>query len=314
MLPTTGKQFFFTPYTMTEGIAPFTVPGLAEPAKTWFKTFGDFSTNSTPLIVLHGGPGACHDYLLPLTDLNVPLVFYDQIGNGLSTHLPEKNGDEEFWSVDLFKDELDNLIGYLGLKDRPIDIYGHSWGGMLAAEWAVTESSSNLRRLIISNSLASMDTWRIGMDSLKAQLPSCIRDVLDMAEKTENFTTPEYNNAIEYFYKRHLSLARPWPAPEVEAALNWFATDGTTYETMYGPSELYITGNLRNWTIIPELHKIKVPTLLINADMDEAQDVTMQPFSDNIKDSKWIKMKNAAHFSHVDKREEYIQHVQSFLI
>jgi proline-specific peptidase len=339
MLPTTGNQLSFTPYTMTEGIAPFIVPGLAEPAKTWFKTFGDFSTNSTPLIVLHGGPGACHDYLLPLTDLNVPLVFYDQIGNGLSTHLPEKNGDEEFWSVDLFKDELDNLIGYLGLKDRPIDIYGHSWGGMLAAEWAVTESSSNLRRLIISNSLASMDTWRIGMDSLKAQLPSCIREVLDEAEKTENFTGPAYNNAIEYFYKRHLSLARPWPAPEVEAALNWFATDGTTYETMYvyralrhdepmymtcvlmttaiyryGPSELYITGNLRNWTIIPELHKIKVPTLLINADMDEAQDVTMQPFSDNIKDSKWIKMKNAAHFSHVDKREEYIQHVQSFLI
>jgi pimeloyl-ACP methyl ester carboxylesterase len=109
--------------------------------------------------VLHGGPGACHEYLLPLTDLSSsrPLIFYDQIGNGKSTHLPDKAGDEAFWSVTLFQNELNNLISHLGLKDRPIDVFGHSWGGMLAAVWAATPSSSaNLRRLVIANSLASM--------------------------------------------------------------------------------------------------------------------------------------------------------------
>jgi pimeloyl-ACP methyl ester carboxylesterase len=92
-----------------------------------------------------------------------------------------------------------------------------------------------------------------------------------------------------------------------------FARALTEVLSRYGPSELSITGSLRNWTIIPELHKIKVPTLLINAVNDEAQDVTMQPFADNIKNSKWVKLNNAAHFSHVDQREEYIQHIQDFL-
>ncbi|CAJ2502626.1 Uu.00g100200.m01.CDS01 [Anthostomella pinea] len=115
-----------------EGSAEFHVPSLSEPCKTWYKVMGDIQSSTTPLIILHGGPGACHEYLLPLTDLapSVSLIFYDQIGNGRSTHLPDKAGDEAFWSVGargLFKDELDNLLSHLGLQERPIDIYGHSW-------------------------------------------------------------------------------------------------------------------------------------------------------------------------------------------
>lgn len=224
--------------TMTgsiEGFAPFPVPGLAEPCQTWYKVIGDLNTSAAPpLIVLHGGPGACHDYLLPLSDLapSTPLVFYDQIGNGRSTHLPEKNGDEKFWSVELFMEELDNLLLYLKLKDRPIDLYGHSWGGMLAAEWAAARPP-NLRRLIISNSLASMDVWREGVSMLRAQLPADVQKVLDHAEETLDFESSEYQDAVEVFYKRHLSLSRPWPSAEVQAALDWFAKDPTTYGTMW---------------------------------------------------------------------------------
>ncbi|CAD6441504.1 bc00e7f4-1d07-4fcb-b139-5acfbf7a6696 [Sclerotinia trifoliorum] len=105
---------------------------------------------------------------------------------------------------------------------------------------------------------------------------------------------------MEVFYQRHLSLARPWPAPEVQAALNWFAKDATTYGTMYGPCELVPNGNLRNWTSIPNLSKIKAPTLLINGTEDEAQDVAMQPFFEHIEKVKWIVLDNAAHFCHVD--------------
>ncbi|KAL2288351.1 hypothetical protein FJTKL_04391 [Diaporthe vaccinii] len=217
---------------MTEGIAPFPVEGLSEPCQTWYKVVGDLGTSATPLIVLHGGPGACHDYLLPLTDLapEIPLVFYDQIGNGRSTHLPDKNGDEQFWSVDLFKKELDNLLQHLGLQDRPVDIYGHSWGGMLAAEWAAAQPGpSNLRRLVLSNSLASVELFLGGLITLKKQLPQHVQEVLDRAEETHDFESPGYEAAVEVFYKRHLSLARPWPAPEVQAALDWFAKDPTTY-------------------------------------------------------------------------------------
>ena len=224
----------------TTGTVEYKVPGLPEPAKTWYKIVGNLNAPGTiPLVILHGGPGACHEYLLPHTDLvqpNRPLIFYDQIGNGQSTHLPDKAGDESFWTVDLFVKELDNLLTHLGLAGQPIDVYGHSWGGMLAAVWATTPDSlaaRGLRRLVVSSSLASMDVWREGIETLRKRLPSDVRKILDEAERKQDFESPEYEAAVEVFYKRHLSLARPWPAPEVQAALDWFAKDATTYGTMY---------------------------------------------------------------------------------
>ncbi|GAW21675.1 hypothetical protein ANO14919_111980 [Xylariales sp. No.14919] len=315
--PACPNRIPITVENMSEGTVEFEVSSLREPCYTWFKVLGDLeSSDATPMIVLHGGPGACHEYLLPLTDLSpsIPLIFYDQIGNGKSTHLPEKAGDEEFWSVKLFQDELDNLISHLGLRGRAFDVYGHSWGAMLAVEWAVASPySANLRRLIIANSLASMDAWRVGINVLRKKLPQDVQEVLDRTEKEGDFESPEYEAAIEVFYKRHLCLTRPWPPEEVQAALNWFAKDPTTYGTMYGPSELSITGSLRNWTSIPILSKIKVPTLLINGTEDEAQDVAMQPFFDHIEKVKWITLDNASHFSHVDQREKYMEHLRAFL-
>lgn len=84
-------------------------------------------------------------------------------------------------------------------------------------------------------------------------------------------------------------------------------------DTRYGPSELEISGSLRNWSSIPLLGKIKVPTLLLNGAEDEAQDVAMQPFFDHIEKVKWITLDNAAHFSHVDQREKTMTHLRAFL-
>lgn len=206
---------------------------------------------------------------------------------------------------------------------------------MLAAEWAAAQPSSRkLRRLVISNSLASMEIFHEGVTVLRKQLPKDVQEVLDRAEETKDFTSPEYEAAVEVFYKRHLSLSRPWPPPEVQSALDWFAKDPTVYGTMYvtsfffrnrkktrrakhryryGPSELFVSGSLRNWTCISKLSKIKVPTLVINGAQDEAQDVANQPFFDHIEKVKWITLDNAAHFSHVDQRERYMKHLGAFL-
>ncbi|KAL9114131.1 MAG: hypothetical protein Q9227_001903 [Pyrenula ochraceoflavens] len=280
---------------ITEGQVNFQHPNNGEIYHTWYKIFGSLDNpSSTPLIILHGGPGACHDYLLPLSDLAtshaVPVIFYDQLGNGRSTHLPDKNGDESFWTVSLFLAELDNLLSHLNLRNRPIDLYGHSWGGMLAAEWAASHASppANLRRLVISNSLASMDGWRQGIQRLRDKLPEDVRQVLDRCEAANDFASPEYEAAVEVFYKRHLSLARPWPCKEVQAALEWFAKDPTTYGTI-------------------------VPTLLINGSEDEAQDEAMQPFFELIPKVKWVELDNAAHFSHVDQKAKYLKHLTSFI-
>ncbi|RYO94916.1 hypothetical protein DL766_001219 [Monosporascus sp. MC13-8B] len=159
-----------------------------------------------------------------------------------------------------------------------------------------------------------MQVWRVGITALREKLPKDVQDVLDRAEEKKDFESPEYEAAVEVFYKRHLCLARPWPAEEVQAALEWFAKDPTTYGTMYGPSELYISGSLRHWSCIPLLDRIEAPTLLLNGADDEAQDVAMQPFFDHIRKVKWVTLDNACHFSHVDQREKYMTHLRTFLL
>ncbi|KAJ8069729.1 hypothetical protein OCU04_000153 [Sclerotinia nivalis] len=155
-----------------------------------------------------------------------------------------------------------------------------------------------------------MEIFQMGVNELRKKLPLDVQEILDRGDETKDYENPEYEAAVEVFDERHLSLARPWPTP----ALNWFAKDPTTYRTMYGPSELVLTGNLRNWTWIPNLKKIKVPTLLIDGTEDECQDVTMRPFFEHIEKVKWIVMDNAAHFCHVDQREKFMKHLKAFLI
>ena len=166
----------FSP-SITESELEWTVPGLDAPVKTWYRVVGDLSApNTTPLILLHGGPGAVSDYLFPLTVLytqhRIPLVFYDQLGNGRSSHLPEKRGDGTFWTEALFLDELARLLNHLGLDARPggYDLLGHSWGGMLGARFAATRPAG-LCRLALVSAPASIPLWQEAANILKKGLP-----------------------------------------------------------------------------------------------------------------------------------------------
>ena len=158
-----------------EGYLDLVVPGVDKPCKTWYRVYGDLKAPSArrPLVVLHGGPGIIHDYLLSLTDLTasyaIPVIFYDQLGNGKSTHLPEKSGDASFWTEELFLAELRQLLEHLGVQDD-FDLFGHSWGGMLGARFA-TSHPLGLKRLVIASAPASMKLWVEAANYLRAQLP-----------------------------------------------------------------------------------------------------------------------------------------------
>lgn len=161
---------------ITEGEAPFHVHTAGKPCKTWYKVLGDLKhPHRLPLVVVHGGPGLQHDYLLPLADLtsqySIPAVFYDQLGGGRSTHLPEKNGDTSFWTEDLFMDELQNLLEHLGIHE--FDALGHSWGGMLLSRLAVTRPRG-LKKLVLASAPSDMHLWATNVDTLRKKLP---RDV-----------------------------------------------------------------------------------------------------------------------------------------
>lgn len=147
-----------------------------KPVQTWYQVYGDLKSGVTPVVALHGGPGSTHHYILPLIDLAtlhaIPVVFYDQVGNGSSTHLPEKSGDAAgFWTEQLFLDELDNLIRHLGIQDD-YALLGQSWGGMLAARHA-SKQPKGLKRLVISESPASIALFeKAAKEELIAGLPA----------------------------------------------------------------------------------------------------------------------------------------------
>ena len=222
----------------TVGEAEFSYPGENRTLKTWYKVFGDISKDNTtpPLIILHGGPGAGHDFLLPFvnlyTEYSIPLVFYDQIGNGRSTHLKDRNGDIEFWTPALFLHELENLITHLKLRDRPagFSILGQSWGGMLGAAFAATRPKG-LQKLILANSYAGYDVWVKGCNQLVDKLPAAVQKTIRDCEAIGAFESKEYEEACMIFYKRHLCRLDPWPKI-VADAFETLMGDSTVYETM----------------------------------------------------------------------------------
>ena len=170
--PTTALGFAGQDTRATE--SPCDVPTAGKPCVTHYWVSGDLKSGKTPLIAAHGGPGCTHDYLLGLSALTVrhgiPIVFYDQIGNGLSTHLPEKMGDTSFWKTELFIAELENLISALGIQDR-FDLFGHSWGGRLMMSFAVRQPKG-LRQLVLASCVPVMkDFMEVSFPPAHPSLP-----------------------------------------------------------------------------------------------------------------------------------------------
>src|SRR4051812_27495440 len=155
----------------------------AETVQTWYRITGELGGDApAPLIVLHGGPGAAHDYLLSLTDLasdGRAVVHYDQLGNGRSTHFPERGPD--FWTVELFVRELHNLVDALGIHDRH-HVLGQSWGGSLAQEYE-SAAPPGLRSLVLADTAASFPDFVTEANSLRADLPPEVEAILRRHEE-----------------------------------------------------------------------------------------------------------------------------------
>jgi L-proline amide hydrolase len=282
--------------------------------ETWFRVTGDLSTGVTPLVVAHGGPGATHQYLLSLTAFADPdgparpVVHYDQLGCGNSTHLPE--ADASYWTVELFLAELENLVTLLGIADD-YHLLGQSWGGMLAAEHAVRRPAG-LKRLVIANSPASMPLWLEAAASLRAALPPVIDQTLRAHEEAGTTDSPAYEAAMTTFYDRHVCRVVPNP-PEVRAAFAALEDDPTVYHTMNGPSEFHVVGSLRDWSIVDRLPNIDVPVLVISGAYDEAAPVAVMPYAKLIPDVRWEVFQYSSHMPHVEEHSRYVSLVESFL-
>ena len=279
--------------------------------QTWYRVTGDLRSGKTPLVTAHGGPGGTHDYLLTIADVaesGRPVIHYDQLGNGGSTHLRDRGAD--FWTVDLFLDELENLLTQLGVADA-YHLLGQSWGGMLAAEHAVRRPKG-LRSLIISDSPASMPLWLAAAAELRAALPADVQATLLRHEEAETTTSPEYLAAMQVFYDRHVCRVVPQPA-ELARTFAAIADNSTVYFTMNGPSEFHVIGTLKTWSIVDRLDRVTAPTLLVSGRYDEAAPSTVQPFADRIPDVRWHVFEHSSHVPHIEERGAYMDLVQRFI-
>jgi L-proline amide hydrolase len=276
---------------------------------TWYRITGE--PGRTPLVVLHGGPGAGHHYTLSIAGLSAQgrsVIHYDQLGTGHSTHLPERGAD--FWTVQLFLDELDNLLKELGLTDG-YHLLGQSWGGMLAAEHAVRRPPG-LRGLVIANSPASMELWLKAAAELRAELPEEVQHTLHAHEAAGTTDHPDYRAAEQVFNDRHVCRLIPNP-PEVQATWDNIAADPTVYHTMNGPNEFHVVGTLKDWSVVDRLHLIEAPTLLVSGRFDEATPETLRPFADHVPDVRWHLFEHSSHMPHVEEEELYLRVVGEFL-
>ncbi len=277
--------------------------------RVWYRIVGDHEEpGKLPLLCLHGGPGAPHDYLEPLEAMAATgrrVIFYDQLGAGNSDH-PH---DPSMWTVPLFVEELGVVRRALGL-DR-VHILGQSWGGMLAMEYALTQPQG-LVSLIVSDSPASMTQWVAEANRLRADLPIEVQETLLKHEASGTTDAPAYLDAMMVFYRRHVCRIDPFPDC-VTRTFDKIALEPEVYNTMNGPSEFHVTGVIKDWDIVDRLGEIEVPTLVISGRYDEATPEIAGTVHRGIAGSEWVLFENSSHMPHVEETELYLQVLTGFL-
>lgn len=284
--------------------------------RTWYSVVGELAAGRSadrpaPLVTLHGGPGAAHDYLLSMTDLardGRAVIFYDQTGNGKSTHFPDRGAG--FYTVELFVRELANLIDHLGIGDR-YHVLGQSWGGMLAQEHAITQPPG-LRSVVLSNTAASFGAFAVEASALRAQLPAEVEATLRRHEQAGTTNDPEYSEACNVFYSRHLCRIDPWP-PEVVRTFELIDADPTVYHTTNGPSEFHVVGSFKNWSALDRLSRITAPALVISGRHDEATPRLQQDLVHGIERAEQVILEQSSHMPFWEEREAYMAAVGDFL-
>jgi len=277
--------------------------------QVWYRIVGGpEAPGKLPLLCLHGGPGVPHDYLEPLEALAATgrrVIFYDQLGAGNSEHVH----NPALWTVPLFVEELGVVRQALGLER--VHIFGQSWGGMLAMQYALTQPAG-LASLIVADSPASMLQWVAEANRLRALLPAEVQATLLAHEAAGTTTDPAYEQAMLVFYRRHVCRLDPWPDC-VNRSFEKLAQAPEVYHTMNGPSEFHVTGVIKNWDIVDRLGEIHVPTLVLSGRYDEATPLIAETVQRGIPGAEWVLFEHSAHLPHVEETERCLRVVTDFL-
>ena len=281
------------------------VPVVAGKYKVWTKKLG---TGSVKVLLLHGGPGFSHEYLEAfesfLPQAGVEMYYYDQLGCNNS----DQPDDPSLWTLARYTEEVEEVRRALGLEH--FVLYGHSWGGILAIEYALTHQQ-HLRGLVISNMTAGVQAYLKRADFIKRHLPPGIQARLAVLEAKQDYDSPEYQNLMmNELYTKTLCRTHPWPEP---VSRTFRHVNDKIYNLMQGKSEFLVTGNLRDWERWDRLPDIKVKTLTVGARHDEMDPQDMRKMAALMPHADYVFCPNGSHFCMWDDQRIYFEHLLGFL-
>ena len=279
--------------------------------RVWTKRVGN--NPKTKLLLLHGGPGATHEYFeccdSYLPGAGVEYYYYDQLGSAYS----DQPAEPDLVELERYVDEVEQVRVALGLDRDNFFLLGHSWGGLLAMEYALTHGE-HLKGLVISNMMSSCPAYNDYAESVI--MPTIDPDVLaeikgyEARGETED---PRYMELLveHHYVKRVLRLpVEEWPDP-VNRAFEHINND--VYVPMQGPSELGLSGKLLDWDRSGDLGRIDVPTLVIGGRHDTMDPAHMENMAKQLPKGRLLMCEQGSHMSMYDDQATYFAGLTDFL-
>ena len=294
---------------LSGGVKMIPIKTPAGEFKVWTKRFGN--NPQMRLLLLHGGPGATHEYFecfesfLPVE--GIEFIYYDQLGSAYSDQ-PE---DSRLWNIERFVNEVEQVRQALGLNNNNFYILGHSWGGILAVEYAL-KHQEHLKGLIISNMMSSCPEYDAYAENVLADQmdPAVLEEIKGLEAKGE-FQNPRYMELlIHHFYMKHICRLPEWPDPVNRA---FAKINQEIYVIMQGPSEFGISGRLENWNRKVELKNISVPTLVIGAEHDTMDPEHMKWMASQVQNGSYLYCPKGSHMCMWDDQQTYMDGLIKFI-
>lgn len=272
--------------------------------KVWTKRIGN--NPKMKVLLLNGGPGMSHEYFECMESFlpaeNIEFIYYDQLGTGFS----DNPNDVALWDLSRYVDEVEQVRQALHLDSSNFYLLGHSWGGILAMQYAL-KYQKNIKGLIISNMMASCPEYGNYSKVLEKQINPKVLKSIQQIENQKDFSNPKYMELLmDNFYSQHICRIPigQWPEPVNRA---FSRLNNSLYTTMQGPSELGISGKLTNWDVSKELPKLKIPTLIIGAKYDTMNPEYMKWMASQIKSSTYLYCPNGSHMCMYDDQGVYMK-------
>jgi len=266
-----------------------------------------FGTGDEVVFCLNGGPGLPCDYLREahscLIDEGYRIVAFDQLGTGAS----DRPADAGLWTIGRYVEETETVRKALNLGK--VHMLGHSWGGWLAIDYALTYPE-NLKTLILEDTVADMPYLVQELERLRAALGSETVAMMQKHEAQGTIDHPEYLAAITILNYRHVCRLSVWPAPVKRSLDDW---NMGPYGTMQGPNEFLYTGNLKDWNRVPDLPKIAVPVLITCGEHDELTPACALRMKLGLPDAELKVFANASHMPFYENPQAYYPAVLDFL-